>query len=368
MQGACDWRSLRGDCGPSLPLCSAPRAPLSARANKNKNNKGWQQLIVPQYWAEARVQYRRKNRQITVRRFGWSDVSQAEAQAHAERRAQDALDGLRDGEKLPRREPKVAYNGADGVPIREEIVARHDDVLITRNGYGARCLNTADVLFADIDFACRPSLRFAVGVFAALAALGLLVGWLTGSVLLLAALLLVALGASGVLAGRVHRLYLDWHGGAPALARQRILRFLERHPGWSFRLYRTPAGLRALATHATFAPDDPAVARCFAELGVDPLYARMCQRQKCFRARLSAKPWRMGIARHLQPRPGVWPVAPERLHMRRDWVERYEAAASGYAACSFLEVLGSGVVAPAVARVQWLHDELSGAVSGRPIA
>ncbi|MNZ90866.1 hypothetical protein D3C78_1098370 [compost metagenome] len=94
----------------------------------------------------------------------------------------------------------------------------------------------------------------------------------------------------------------------------------------------------------------------------------MCQRQQCFRARLSAKPWRMGIAHHLRPRPGVWPVAPERLHARRDWVERYEAAARGYAACSFLEVLGSGVVAPAVARVQWLHDELSGAASGRPIA
>ncbi|MBV2134284.1 hypothetical protein KRX52_16010 [Pseudomonas sp. MAP12] len=325
-------------------------------------------MIVPQYWAEARAQYRRNGKHITVRRFGWSDVSQAEAQAHAEQRAQEALDGLRDGEKLARREPKVPYNGAEGVPIREEIVARHDDVLITRNSYGARCLNSADVLFADIDFAQQPSLRFAIGVFATLAALGLLAGWLTHSVLLLAGLLLVALFASGLLAGRVHRLYLDWQGGAAALARQRILRFLERHPDWSFRLYRTPAGLRALATHRTFVADDPAVAQCFSALGVDPLYARMCQRQQCFRARLSAKPWRMGLAHHLKPRPGVWPVAPERLHMRRDWVERYEAAARGYAACSFLEVLGSGVVAPEVARVQWLHDELSGAASGRPIA
>lgn len=325
-------------------------------------------MIVPQYWAEARVQYRRQGRQITVRRFGWSDVSQAEAQASAERRAQEALDGVRDGEKLARREPKVPYNGAEGVPIREEIVERHDDVLITRNSYGARCLNTADVLFADIDFEQQPSLRFAIGVFAALAALGLLAGWLTHSVLLLAGLLLVALFASGMLAGRVHRLYLDLNGGHLATARKRILRFLERNPGWSFCLYRTPAGLRALATHRTFAADDPAVAHCFSALGVDPLYARMCQRQQCFRARLSAKPWRMGIAHHLRPRPGVWPVAPERLHARRDWVERYEAAARGYAACSFLEVLGSGVVAPAVARVQWLHDELSGAASGRPIA
>lgn len=325
-------------------------------------------MIVPQYWAEARVQYRRKQRQITVRRFGWSDVSQAQAQAHAERRAQDALDGLRDGEKLPRREPKVAYNGAEGVPIREEIVERHDDVLITRNAYGARCLNTPDVLFADIDFAQQPSLRFACGLFAALAALGLLAGWLSGSVLVLAALLLVALAASGVLAGRLYRLYLELNGGHLATARKRILRFLVRNPGWNFRLYRTPAGLRALATHSTFAPDEPAVARCFSELGVDPLYASMCRRQKCFRARLSAKPWRMGIAHHLRPRPGIWPVAPERLHARRDWVERYEAAARGYAACSFIESLGSGVVAPAVARVQWLHDELSGAASGRPIA
>ncbi|MNZ45244.1 hypothetical protein D3C78_628930 [compost metagenome] len=337
-------------------------------ARPNKNKKGVVAVIVPQYWAEARAQHKRQGRQITVRRFGWSDVSQAEAQANAERRAQEALDGLRDGEKLARREPKVPYNGAEGVPIREEIVDRHDEVLITRNSYGARCLNTADVLFADIDFAQQPSLRFASGVFAALAALGLLAGWLTQSVLLLAGLLLVALFASGVLAGRVHRLYLDLNGGHLATARKRILRFLERNPDWSFRLYRTPAGLRALATHRTFSADDPAVAHCFSALGVDPLYARMCQRQKCFRARLSAKPWRMGIAHHLRPRPGVWPVAPERMHARRDWVERYEAAARGYAACSFLEVLGSGVVAPAVARVQWLHDELSGAASGRPIA
>ncbi|MCQ4345925.1 hypothetical protein NGA35_00475 [Pseudomonas stutzeri] len=325
-------------------------------------------MIVPRYWAEARVQYRRKQRQITVRRFGWSDVSQAEAQAHAERRAQDALDGLRDGEKLPRREPRVAYNGADGVPIREEIVARHDEVLVTRNAYGARCLNTPDVLFADIDFAGRPDLRFASGLFAALAALALLAGWVSGSVLVLAGLLLVALCASGALCAPLHRLYQQFHGGPLVAARKRILRFLERNPEWSFRLYRTPAGLRVLATHRTFAAGDPAVARCFAALGADPLYARMCQRQRCFRARLSAKPWRIGFTQRLQTRSGAWPVAAERLHLRRDWVERYEAAASGYAACSFLEVLGSGVVAPAVARVQWLHDELSGAASGRPIA
>src|SRR6185503_20645092 len=33
-------------------------------------------MIVPQYWAEARRRHRDIKRQITVRRFGWSDVSE----------------------------------------------------------------------------------------------------------------------------------------------------------------------------------------------------------------------------------------------------------------------------------------------------
>ena len=35
--------------------------------------------------------------------------------------------------KLERREPKVAYNGALGVPIREEVLSRHNNAVITRN-------------------------------------------------------------------------------------------------------------------------------------------------------------------------------------------------------------------------------------------
>src|SRR5699024_5859258 len=122
--------------------------------------------------------------------------------------------------------------------------------------------------------------------------------------------------------------------------RARIARFLESHPDWSLRLYRTPAGLRLLAMHRPFAPDDPEVAECFAALGVDPAYARMCLRQRCFRARVSAKPWRIGIDDHIQPRRGAWPVAPEWEAPRAAWVARYEEAAQGYAACRFVETLG----------------------------
>jgi len=65
------------------------------------------------------------------------------------------------GEKLIRREPKIPYKGAAGVPIREEIVSRHGETIITRNAYGARCLNTPNVLFADVRYLGR-RLRYLV--------------------------------------------------------------------------------------------------------------------------------------------------------------------------------------------------------------
>jgi hypothetical protein len=94
----------------------------------------------------------------------------------------------------------------------------------------------------------------------------------------------------------------------------------------------------------------------------------MCLNQQCFRARVSPKPWRIGIDRHIRPQPGVWPVRPERLPERQAWVEAYEVAADGFAACELIDTIGSGVVHPEVARVVRLHDELSRATGGLPIA
>ena len=43
-------------------------------------------MIVPTFWAEGRIQHQSAGRQITVRRFGWSDESQAAAQISADAR------------------------------------------------------------------------------------------------------------------------------------------------------------------------------------------------------------------------------------------------------------------------------------------
>lgn len=328
-------------------------------------------MIVPRYWAEGRLRHRDRKRQVTVRRFGWSDTSQEEAQANADRRTREALDQRLAGAKLPTWEPRVPYNGADGVPIREEIVSRHGETIITRNSYGALCLNTPDVLFADVDFRPMPSVEEAAGIgglwLLSLAGTGWAIWGRYGPFVLpvgfFACLFTIAL-VKVVLSPASASL----RGGNEQIVRRRLRSFVAANPGWHLRLYRTPAGMRALALHRKFHPGDVEVRRCFRVLGVDKVFATMCRRQQCFRARVSPKPWRIGLTDHLRPRPGTWPVAPERLPARAAWVERYEAAARGHAACQFVGSFGSEVEHPDAKAVCTLHDELCGANSGRPIA
>lgn len=333
-------------------------------------------MIVPQFWAEARSQRKANGKQITVRRFGWSNASEAEAQTHAEARVQEALQRLLSGEKLERRERKVPYNGADGVPIREEIVERHaasthgaEEIIITRNSYGARCLNTPNVFFADIDFVVATGCGF---VFTAL---GLLLATAFGFavtarpdpfwVMVLIALAVILSPLLGIFLATA---WTKAKGGANAAANAAIKAFALKNPTWNLRVYETPAGYRVLATHQTFAPQSAEVAAAFKALGADPLYAQMCNKQNCFRARVTAKPWRIDMHDTLRPRPGVWPVKPQYLLGREAWVRDYEAKARAFAACKFVEEMGSGVVHDDVAATLKLHDALCGAASGMRIA
>ena len=81
-------------------------------------------MIVPQFWAEAKVQKTIGQKSATLRRFGWSDESLEAATVHAQQRLDEASEQLALGSKTVLRETKKSYNGADGVPIREEILGR----------------------------------------------------------------------------------------------------------------------------------------------------------------------------------------------------------------------------------------------------
>jgi hypothetical protein len=317
-------------------------------------------MIVPEFWAEARVQHRDRERQVTIRRFGWSDTSQDDAQANAKTRAEDALRRTLAGEKLDRREPRRAYNGASGVPIREEIVSRHGGSIVTRNSYGARCLNTPNILFADIDHPAKAS-RLIVFIFFITPLIVAMGAWITNAISLWKILfpgLPLFYVAALFFASGLQALHVYFKGGHEQLAISRLARFVTNQPSWSIRIYRTSAGIRLLVTHQTFSPSDPEVDAFFKATSTDPIFARMCLKQQCFRARVSPKPWRIGIAEHMKPRPGVWPVHPERLQQRNAWIDNYEAKATGYAACRYIETIGSGIVHRDVAPIVELHDSL----------
>ncbi|MFG6485081.1 hypothetical protein ACG04R_00280 [Roseateles sp. BYS78W] len=323
-------------------------------------------MIVPDHWAEARTTVRVKGRDMTLRRFGWSDASAADAQAQAELRVAEAAQRAARGENVPRRELKLTYNGAQGLPIREEVLARHGTAVITRNTYGARCLNVPDLLIADVDFSTRPPAvqRAGLQLLLVCVSLGVLFSLGVGVIGVIAAIGSYLLG-SVVTHGLAGRRTDESEGRA----RGRIDAFLANRTDWRVRLYRTPAGLRLIETHARFAASGPQTQDFFKAIGADPLYARMCLNQHCFRARLSAKPWRIGIADHLKPRPGVWPVRPERLPAREAWVRRYEREAEAYAACRYVQTLGGGADDPDLLALVALHDAESKALDDiRPMA
>lgn len=325
-------------------------------------------MIVPRYWAEGAAKHRAQGRQTTVRRFGWSHTSLQDAQASADGRAAEALRRILAGEKLQRRESKVPYNGAEGVPIREEIVAEHGDTIITRNSYGALCLNTPNVLFADVDFAAPSTVQTGCSLMLLLLLPSFWQAWSAGSFKVFIGLAVLSAIVGQLLAWAGQKLYLLLNGGPQKLASRRLLAFIKTHPDWRIRLYRTPAGLRALVMHRTFEPSEPEVAAFFSALGTDPLYVKMCLRQNCFRARVSPKPWRIGIEAHLKPRPGVWPVRPEALPARRAWIDAYQDKAAAFSSCQFDRELGGGQVHSGVQAVQRLHDQLARAESGLPAA
>ncbi|MEM8816651.1 MAG: hypothetical protein AAGE85_12570 [Pseudomonadota bacterium] len=324
-------------------------------------------MIVPEYWAEAKEQIRIDGRRRTLRRFGWSDRSERDAAGKARERVRDAAERARAGEAVRRIDPKVPYNGAEGVPIREEIVERHGDAVITRNSYGALCLNTPDVLFTDIDVPERGNAGFAGIMFGLLLLAGVWFGMQLSAWWPLLAAFVVAAFISGPVARALRKGTDKFRKDPFAAAFARIEAYARANPSWLLRVYRTPMGYRVLAMHSTFDPREDAPFSFMAALGSDPLYVLMCRNQKCFRARISPKPWRIDMP-HIRPRPGVWPVKREHMDRRRRWVEEYERKSAGYASCEFVATLGGGRESRDCERVRAVHDRYCKAESKLPLA
>ncbi|MEW6073600.1 MAG: hypothetical protein AB1726_13535 [Planctomycetota bacterium] len=272
-------------------------------------------MRIPRYWHQERSTERIGEREFVLSRWGWSETSVEEARRRAAERLAATVLALRKGEV------RDAYDYlAD--PLREELLdvvgpREAPRAVVTRNGYGARVLNSARAFFADVDVR-RP---------------GLLARLFRGA--------------------RVEK--------EKALAG--VEAFVARNAGAGFRIYESPAGLRLLATDRLRDPGRGESDALLASLGADPLYRRLCRAQLCYRARLTAKPWRIGIDRP--------PVRFPQEHTREPharWCAAYDAAAARFAACRFLRQIGRDAGVPEIAEITALHDAASGAGTDRPLA
>jgi hypothetical protein len=251
-----------------------------------------------------------------------SDRSVEDARAAARSAAEDVAARAAHAAVPPR-----AYAYGDR-PLREEIVRSVDGeraAVVTRNSFGCLVLNTAGVLFVDVDLPQVSSGR-----------LGRLFGRSTGD-----------------------------PESPQAAALAKLEAWLRRNPGYGFRVYRTRGGLRYLETSRLFDPASGEVAAMLGELGCDPLYVRLCRSQQSFRARLTPKPWRCGVA---SP-PSRFPhETPEREAAFQQWLDGYAACCERYAVCEPLPSIGADFVSSDVAPLVSLHDEATHASSGLPLA
>lgn len=276
-------------------------------------------MNFPRFWAKGSYE--------GFSSWRWSARSLAEAQRLAQEAARNLAERFAAQDLPPRR---YAYGDR---PLREPVLREVENdsgelaAVITRNSYGCLVLNTARVLFLDVDL---PS------PFSG--------GWLRR-----------LLGKADVPAPE--------QAQATTLAKAKA--WAERHAPWGWRAYRTRAGLRFVATHDLFEAASVAGAPVFDELGVDPLNRRLCKSQESFRARLTPKPWRCGVG--LPPARWPWEDASAEESFE-EWEKRYARACADKATCKLLSTIGDPRVHPEVRVVVDIHDEQTRAKSELPLA
>jgi hypothetical protein len=265
-------------------------------------------MNFPRFWAKGA-----KDNFVCWR---WSERSLDEAKAFAQEAAQKLAERFRSGD-VP-----VRHGYYSDRPMREPVLQELKSsngelaAVVTRNSYGCLVLNTNRVMFVDIDLPePRPD-------------------------------------------GLLKRLFggpkVPSPDNAQSNAVEKAEAWVRAHPGWGWRIYRTRAGLRLLATHDVFDAEAAVSQAVFEALGADPLYRKLCKAQKCFRARLTPKPWRCGLKR----KPDRWPWLDAKAELRfQKWEAQYQSVAAGWATCELIKQIGNASPHPEVQLILNLHDE-----------
>ncbi len=249
-----------------------------------------------------------------VKCYGCSNISLNDALRVANERARIVSQLLRDGKSLG------DYNAYADRPQREEIIERLESkgeivAAITRNSYGALVLNSARVLFGDVDLAPekKPNL-------------------------------------------------FSWFKKKEPLQEpgsdlvERINDIVSGDARLTIRLYRTCAGFRFVVTSRLFDADGQEGIRFLENLNCDPLYIRLCKSQECYRARLTPKCWRMRL-----PQSGVrFPYENDTEAQRlAQWVEQYNSISQEFSTCAVVGNFGNADTDSEAEKIIQLHDHFA---------
>lgn len=263
--------------------------------------------------------------------YGGSNISPADARQQGQQQLDRIQSRLAEGGGFG---PYGYADRAVREPILDELQSGdRTAAIITRNAYGAHVLNTPSIMFADIDLPGDQSPVPTIPEW---------VDWFS-----------FIPGIRRRIA-EVRKMLADRQANRHSTALERIREIVARHSDLGMRVYRTAAGLRCLVTNQTWDPCGEPTQQLLTGLNSDPLYVRLCHTQRCFRARLTGKPWRMGLGNPPQRICGGQAQSSELA----GWLGQYEQRHPGYSVCRYLETIGRQEVSPLVEPVLAVHDTL----------
>jgi hypothetical protein len=304
-------------------------------------------MKIARYWARGEAEaVHSGGAPITLSIWRWSDSSQQDAQQRANVASQDAARRMETGSVA---EGGQGYGYLDNPPreeIIEEITGEDGGTIatVTRNRMGSLILNTDGLMFIDVDTesaASEPS----GGVLSRLASLLSSVGRRRKKATV-SSEFVVAHGRAGY-AGD------DRSGQTPEGPTGRIAQAAAMFPADTFRLYQTAAGYRLMLVNRTVSPTSEECIKMLSSFDSDPLYLRLCEKQQCYRARLTPKHWRC----EMNPPPFRFPFSnPAEEQVYEGWVKEYEETIEAYTTCRFLQEFGPGQPHPELALLVQVHD------------
>jgi hypothetical protein len=133
------------------------------------------------------------------------------------------------------------------------------------------------------------------------------------------------------------------------------------YQNYTFRIYETKKGLRVIVLGKTFNPRAHETTAMMNDFDSDQLYVLLCEKQGCFRARLTPKPARIKLRGHQIK----FPRESAKEQKFQTWLADYQAASLNFSVCKLIEQIGSNHPLPEAVQV---HDEITGIHRNLPLA